>query len=454
MTGARSWRFPDSLVLIFGLILLAQLATYVLPAGEFEREGRQVIPGTYRAVEAAPIAPLTFLTAIPVGLIDAADIIIFILVVGGVFGVLRATGTIDALIGSAIQRLSERPVLLVGGLVTLFAVGSSTVGMAEEYVPFVPLLVAMCLALKADAVVALGIVYVGAGVGYACAALNPFTVLIGQSIAGVELTSGQSFRWLLLAVCLVVGIHHILRYQRRVRADPAHSLVRDVSYSEGFELPEDVRLTPSRMVVIAIFAAAIGLLVYGVGAYEWYLPELTAVFLGVALAAAVATRLAPNLVATAFYAGAAELTTTAIIVGFARTIQVVLAEGQVIDTVINGLASPLESLPGQLAALGMLTVQTVCNLFIPSGSGQAYVTMPIMAPIADLTGLTRQTAVLAYQFGDGFTNMAVPTNPVLMGMLALARIPYQRWLLFVGPLLLKFYLVAIAALMFAVEIGY
>jgi uncharacterized ion transporter superfamily protein YfcC len=454
MTGLRSWRFPDSLVLIFGLILLAQLATYVLPAGEFEREGRQVIHGTYRVVEAAPISPLTFLTAIPVGLIDAADIIIFILVVGGVFGVLRTTGAIDALIGSAIHRLSDRPVLLVGGLVTLFAVGSSTVGMAEEYVPFVPLLVAMCLALKADAVVALGIVYVGAGVGYACASLNPFTVLIGQSIAGVELTSGQSFRWLLLAVCLVVGIHHILRYQRQVRADPARSLVRDVGYSDGFELPEDVQLTPPRMVVLAIVAAGVGLFVYGVSAYEWYLPELTAVFLGIALASAVTTRLAPNLVATAFYAGAAELTTTALIVGFARTIQVVLAEGQVIDTVINGLASPLESLPGQLAALGMLAVQTLCNLFIPSGSGQAYVTMPIMAPIADLTGLTRQTAVLAYQFGDGFTNMAVPTNPVLMGMLALARIPYQRWLLFVGPLLLKLYLVAIAALMFAVEMGY
>ena len=454
MHGLRSWRFPDSLVLIFGLILLAQLATYVLPAGEFEREGRQVIHGTYHAVEAAPISPLTFLTAIPVGLIDAADIIIFILVVGGVFGVLRTTGAIDALIGSAIHRLSDRPVLLVGGLVTLFAVGSSTVGMAEEYVPFVPLLVAMCLALKADAVVALGIVYVGAGVGYACAALNPFTVLIGQSIAGVELTSGQSFRWLLLAVCLVVGIHHILRYQRHVRADPARSLVRDVSYSDGFELPEDVQLTPPRMVVLAIFATGVGLFVYGVSAYEWHLPELTAVFLGIALAAAVTTRLAPNLVATAFYAGAAELTTTALIVGFARTIQVVLAEGQVIDTVINGLAFPLESLPGQLAALGMLAVQTLCNLFIPSGSGQAYVTMPIMAPIADLTGLTRQTAVLAYQFGDGFTNMVVPTNPVLMGMLVLARIPYQRWLLFVGPLLFKLYLVAIAALLFAVEMGY
>jgi uncharacterized ion transporter superfamily protein YfcC len=178
------------------------------------------------------------------------------------------------------------------------------------------------------------------------------------------------------------------------------------------------------------------------------------VFLGIALVGAAVARLSPNRVAQAFYVGAAELTTTALIVGFARTIQVVLTEGQVIDTVINGLAAPLASQPGYVAAVGMLAVQTVCNLFIPSGSGQAYVTMPIMAPIADLTGLSRQTAVLAYQFGDGFTNMVVPTNPVLMGMLALARVPYQRWLRFVGPLLVKFYLVAIVALMLAVRWDY
>ena len=450
----RPSRFPDSLVLIFGLILVAQVATYVLPAGEFEREGRQVVRGTYHAVEAEPLPVFTFLTAVPAGLADAADIIFFILIVGGVFGVLRATGAIDALIGLAIRRLGGRPVLLVGGMVTLFAVGSSTVGMAEEYMPFVPLMVTMCLAIRMDAVVALGIIYVGAGVGYGCAALNPFTVLIAQDIAGVELTSGQGVRWLLLAVCLVVGVHHILRYMRRVQADPDRSLVHDVSYAEGFDLPEDVRLTPARVAVVVVFVAGVGLFVYGVGVHEWYLTELTAVFLGMALAAALAARLSPNRVARAFYTGAAELTTTAIIVGFARTIQVVLTEGQVIDTVINGLATPLQAFPGDVAAIGMLAVQTLCNLFIPSGSGQAYVTMPIMAPIADLTGLTRQTAVLAYQFGDGFTNMVVPTNALLMGMLALARIPYQRWLRFVGPLLLKLYLVAIVALVVAVHMGY
>ena len=454
MTESPSRRFPDALVLIGGLILLAQAATCVLPAGEFEREGRQVIRGTYRAVEAEPLPLFTFLTAVPAGLADAADIIFFILIVGGVFGVLRATGAVHALIGLAIARLGGSPALLAGGMVTVFAVGSSTVGMAEEYMPFVPLLVTMCLALRMDAVVALGIIYVGAGVGYACAALNPFTVLIAQDIAGVELTSGQAVRWLLLAVCLAVGVDHILRYARRVQADPSRSLVDDVSYAGGFDLPADVRLTRARAGVVAVFVAGVALFVWGVSAWEWYLTELTAVFLGIALAAAAVARLAPNRVAAAFQAGAAELVSTAVIVGFARTIQVVLTEGQVIDTIINGLATPLQALPGQAAAVGMLAVQTVCNLFIPSGSGQAYVTMPIMAPLADLTGLTRQTAVLAYQFGDGFTNMVVPTNALLMGMLALARIPYQRWLRFVGPLLLKLYLVAIAALMLAVRMGY
>ena len=453
MTEPRGSRFPDALVLIFGLILLAQLATYVLPAGEFDRESGQVVRDSYHAVEAEPLPVFTFLTAVPAGLADAADIIFFILIVGGVFGVLRATGAVDALIGLAIHRLGGRPVLLVGGMVTLFALGSSTVGMAEEYMPFVPLLVTMCLALRMDAVVGLGIIYVGAGVGYACAALNPFTVVIAQDIAGLDLYSGQSVRWLLLAVCLVVGVHHLLRYVDRMQADPERSLVHDVSYT-GFDLPDDVELTRARLAVAIVFVAGIGLFVYGVGVREWYLTELTAVFLAMALVAVAVTRLSPNRAAGAFYTGAAELTATAIIVGFARTIQVVLTEGQVIDTVINALATPLQTFPGQVAAVGMLAVQTACNLFIPSGSGQAYVTMPIMAPLADLTGITRQVSVLAYQFGDGFTNMVVPTNALLMGMLALARIPYQRWLRFVGPLLLKLYTVAILALILAVQLGY
>ena len=454
MTKGRARRFPDSLVLIFTLIVLAQGATYVLPAGEFERDGRQVIRGTYHRVEAEPLPPFAFLTAIPSGLAEAQDIIFFVFIVGGVIAVIRATGAIDALIGAAIRHLGSRPAYLVTGMVALFALGSSTIGMAEEYMPFVPILVTMCLALKMDAVVAVGIMYVGAGVGYGCAALNPFTVLIAQDIAGLELTSGQAVRWVLLVVCVAVGVHHILRYVRRLQRDPAASLVGDVDYTRGFQMPEDVRVTPRRAAVLAIFVIAIVLFVYGVAVRGWYLTELAAVFLGIALAAALVGRLAPNTVAVEFCRGAAELTTTALLIGFARTIQVVLTEARVIDTVINGLATPLQEFPSAVAAVGMLAVQTVCNFFIPSGSGQAYVTMPIMAPLADLTNITRQTAVLAYQFGDGFTNMLVPTNALLMGILALGRIPYQRWVRFVLPLLVKLYLVAIVALLVAARVGF
>ena len=447
-------RFPDSLVLLFGLIILAQLATYILPAGEFERDGRQVVPGTFHLVDAEPLPASAFLTSIPAGLAAAQDVIFFIFIVGGVIAVVRATGAIDALIGAAIRRFGRRPGTLVTVSVLLFALGSSTVGMAEEYLAFVPLLVTMCLALELDAIVAVGIIYVGAGVGYACAAFNPFTVLIAQDIAGLELTSGQGPRWVLLLLCAGVGIHHLLRYARRLREDPSATLVGDVDYGEGFQMPDDVVMKPRRIATVGALVAAVVLFVYGVARWEWYLTELGAVFLGLGLVAALIGQLSANQVATTFCRGAAELSTTALLTGFARTIQVVLSDGQIIDTVINGLAAPLDALPSGVAALGMLAVQTACNFFIPSGSGQAYVTMPIMAPLADLTGLTRQTAVLAYQFGDGFTNMIVPTNAVLMGVLALGRIPYQRWLTFVLPLLAKLYVVAVVALLLAVRFGY
>jgi len=463
-------RFPDSLVLILAMVVLAQFATLVLPAGEFQREGRAVIPGTYerlpevelaaddgwlstpvgRVVWALPAA----LLAIPRGLEAGADIIFFVFLIGGVIGIVRKTGAIDALLGSTITRLGKRPVLLIAGMTTLFALGSSMIGMAEEYMPFIPILVTMCLALRMDAIVAMGIVYIGAGVGYGCAALNPFTVLIGQNIAGLPPTSGQWLRWLLLIACLAVGVHHILRYVRRIEADPSRSLVADVDYSAGFEMPEDTRFTRGRVVVLVVFVSMIGLFVWGTKTHDWYLTELAGLFLGLGVLSAVFGGLTPNATAREFCSGAAEMTTTALLIGFARTIEVVLTDGKVIDTVIHGLAQPLAVAGSGVAATGMLAVQTVCNFFIPSGSGQAYVTMPIMAPLSDLTGVTRQTSVLAYQMGDGFTNMIVPTNALLMGMLGLGKIPYQRWLAFIMPLMGKLYVVALAGLLFAVGIGY
>jgi uncharacterized ion transporter superfamily protein YfcC len=367
---------------------------------------------------------------------------------------LKTTGCFDALIGTAIHHAAGSTVLLVGVMVSLFALGSSTIGMAEEYMPFIPVLVTMCIALGMDAMVAVGIVYIGSGIGYGCAALNPFTVMIAQGIAGLPPTSGQAYRWILLAVCLVIGIHHVLSYVRRIQRDPEKSLVRDVDYSSGYDMPEDTRFTAARVTVLAIFVGGIALFVWGVWKYEWYLTELSGVFLAMALGAALVARLGPNRVARAFCSGAADLTTAALLIGFARTIQVILDDARVTHTIVHGVAQTLEGFGPSVASVGMLFVQSVCNFLIPSGSGQAYVTMPIMAPLSDLVGVSRQTAVLAYQFGDGFTNMIVPTNALLMGMLALGRIPYQRWLRFIFPLLLKIYIVAILALVIAVRMNY
>ncbi len=456
----KKTRFPDSLVLIFALILVAQIATYLLPAGRYQRDGKRVLPDTFEYVEADALPWHAALTAIPGGLEAGAQIIFLVFIVGGVIAVIRETGAIDAMIGAALSRFASRPIWLVAGMTALLAVGSSTIGMAEEYMPFVPILVTMCIALKMDAVVALGIVYVGAGVGYGCAAINPFTVMIGQDIAGLPPTSGAGVRWALLAVCLAIGVHHVMRYGRRIQADPSRSLVRDVDYSSGFDMPADVRFTWRRILILVVLLFSLALIVYGVrdertqGGWGWHFTELDAVFIAAGLIAAGIAGLAPNRVARRFCAGAAEMTTTALLIGFARTIQVVLDRGLVTDTVIHGIAGPLEAAGPDVAAAGMLAVQSVCNFFIPSGSGQAYVTMPIMAPLADVVGVTKQTSVLAFQMGDGFTNMLVPTNALLMGMLALGKIPYQRWLKFILPLMVKLYAVSVVALIAANRLGY
>jgi uncharacterized ion transporter superfamily protein YfcC len=414
-----------------------------------------VVGGTYREIEGGEGLPWhAALTKLPQGLFKANEIIFFVFVVGGVIGILRATGAIDALIGRAIGRLSHQPVLLIAGMTVLFAIGSSTIGMAEEYMPFIPLLVTLSLALKLDAIVALGIVYIGAGVGYGCAALNPFTVLVAQEVAGVEPTSGMLFRIVFMIAATAVGVLHIMRYARRIAADPSRSLVRDIDYSKGFEAPTDVALTPGRVLVLLSFLAAIGLIVYGVGKHEWWFDMLMAVFLGLGILATLFGRLSPNEAANKFCEGAAEMTTTALLIGVARTIEVVLDDGMVIHTIIDGVATSIDGAGSYAASLGMLALQSLANLFIPSGSGQAYVTMPIMAPLSDLCGVERQTAVLAYQIGDGFMNMVVPTNGLLMGMLALGRVPYGRWLRFIVPLMIQLYLLAAIAMLFAWLLDY
>ena len=458
----KRWSF-DSLVLIFSIIVVAQLLVYVIPQGEYERQpypdspGRtMVVPDSYQRAEpsdAADIRPWYFLLAIPKGFAEAQEIIFLIFIVGGVIAILRHSGAIDAFLHRAVVRLGRSPWILIAGCLLMFSLGSFTIGMGEEYVPLIPIIVTMSLAMKMDAVVAMAMVWVPYGIGWACAGTNPFGVIIAQNIANVPITSGWAFRLVMMAAFLAIAFHHIYRYAMRVRRDPEASLVSHICYEKGFELPQDIGLSGARIAILLVFLAGVVGFVWGVATYGWYIPELNAVFLAIGLATALLARIPAAETSRTFIAGAADMTAAALLVGFARTIEVVLSDGQVIDTVIHAIAGALTDFGAEASAIGMLVVQTICNFFIPSGSGQAFVTMPIMSPLATLTGVPQQTAVIAYQFGDGFTNMVVPTSALVMGALALGRIPYGAWLRFVVPLLVKLFAVAIVFLLLTIHIG-
>ncbi len=462
MTKTKRWTI-DSLVLIFSIVIVAQLLTYVVPQGKFEREPypknpsrEMVVPGSYQEVGGADtvtLKPWHALTAVPKGLEAAQEIVFLIFLVGGVIAILRATGAIDAFLHTAVAKLGGSPWILIGGCLVLFGLGSWTIGMGEEYVTLIPILIAMSLAMKMDAIVAMGMIWVPYGIGWACAGTNPFGVLIAQDIAGLAPTSGWPFRLGLLVVFLAVGFQHVYSYALKVRRDPTTSLVADVDYSDGFEAPEDIRLTGRRVLVLAVFVAGIVGFVIGASTAGWYIVELLTIFLAVGLLGAVIGGLGAVETSRIFIHGASEMTAAAIIIGFARAIEVVLNDGQIIDTVIHSIASLLEGTGPAVSAVGMLAVQSICNIFIPSGSGQAFVTMPIMSPLATLTGVPQQVAVLAFQFGDGFSNMLVPTSALVMGTLALGRIPYGAWLRFSAPLLAKLLALSVLVLIVAVYFG-
>jgi uncharacterized ion transporter superfamily protein YfcC len=456
----RSFRIPHTLVLLFGIMVLALVATWLLPQGSFQtapnEAGRMmVVPGSYEVhAERVWLSPAVLFTAVPRALADAQAIIFFLLIIGGAIAVLRATGVIDALLGWLLGRIGHSPALLIVFGSAAFAAGSATLGVSTEYIPFALVLVSLCAAMRLDAMTAMGVMIGGYCVGYGVAWTNPYTVVVAQGIAELPPGSGLWFRLALFVPFVAILVHHVWRYARRVAADPSASLMAGVDVPGGGAVTEYPSFNRRHALIGLAVLVALAAMVYGISQRGWYLGELGAIWLAVALAAGVIGGLGLDETAKKFAAGAAELAVVALLVGFARSIALILEDGQVLHTIVHGASVPLGWVGTELAAVGMLLMQTLINFFIPSGSGQAFATMPIMAPLADVVGLERQVAVLAFQFGDGFSNMLLPTNIVLMAILGIAGISYDRWFRFAWTLLLKLMLAAAAALVIAVWIGY
>lgn len=406
-------KIPNTYVIIAFILVLCAVATWFVPGGQYVKADDGSL--TFRSVDAVPQTWQVF-SAVYHGFVKQAGIIVFILVVGGAFWLLNATGAVTAGIRRFIGLVGKRDKLVLAALTILFSLAGAVFGMSEETIPFVGIVVPLAVSLGYDAFMGMLVVYVAANVGFSSAFLNPFTVGIAQEMAGLPLFSGMGYRifcWALLTLVLLV---FVLLYARRSRKE-----------REAVLSVEEVRLTARQGWILAVLGLTVAALVVGVTVWGWYMPEITGLFLVMGIVCGAIAGFDANRIAEELLSGAKDILSAALVVGFASGIIVVLQDGKIVDSLLHGLQEGLSDSGAAASLSAMYGIQALINFIIPSATAKAAITIPIMAPFADMVGVSRQAMVLAFQFGDGFTNMITPTSGVLVAALAMARIPYTRW---------------------------
>lgn len=458
----KIFRIPYTYALLFFVIVLVAVLTYVIPAGEFDRavdpatDRIFVVPDTYHSVEGNPLSFFDVFKAIPKGMENSGYIIFFVLMIGGSFGILQSTGAIDSGIVEVVKRMKGKEKAVIPIVMFIFSLAGAILGSAEEMLPFYPIVISLALALGFDTLTGTAMVLLGAGAGFAGAFLNPFTVGIAQGIAGLPLFSGIGFRLIAYAIILGVSIIYVYRYANKIQKNPKLSVTyeEDMIKHKEFKFNDEVEFTARHKLVMLILVAGLCVLGFGVVKLGFYITELTAIFLIIGIFSGIAGGLSIDKIAHEFINGAKELVYGALVIGLATSIMVVMQEGKIMDTIIYSLAGLVQGLPPSLSGIAMFIVQSFINFVIPSGSGQAAASMPIMAPMADLVGISRQSAVLAFQFGDGFSNVINPTSGYFMAAIAIGGIRWEKWAKWMLPLFLIWSLIGAILLAISVIIGY
>jgi uncharacterized ion transporter superfamily protein YfcC len=444
---------PNTYILIFSLLVLIAVMTWIIPGGKYERtivEGREVVvQNSFRYVDSEPQGIFAIFISPLKGFVEAAVIIGFVLIVGGSFNVLASTKAIDSLINKLAKAHKNSPLLrrmFIPFLVFLFSLGGATFGMNEEIIPFVLIIVPICLALGYDSITGVAIPLIGAHIGFASAYLNPFNVGIAQGIADVPLFSGIGYRvicWLISTTAAIIFIYwYVKKLQKNPEISPTYQEDKIRRENEKFDsLYNDTNhFTIRHKIVLAVFALSLAALVIGVIRYNWFIEEIAAMFFIMGILVGILGGLKSEELVKSFISGAKDLVGTALIIALARATLVISRDGQIIDTILYGLTPYIQSSSPIFASQKMFVVQAIINFFVHSGSGQAALTMPIMAPLADLTGVTRQTAILAFQLGE-YTNIIIPTSAVTMGALTMARVPWDKWAKWVLPLMIILFVI-------------
>lgn len=456
----KKWyeRIPHSVIILFLIIVFVTLLSYLLPAGSFERElvdGRQrVIPNSYQEIPSTPVGLLDMFVALPLGFKAASEIIFIVLASGIMFGMLEASKTVEIAVGSLVKRLGlKRKYLIVVLMTFVFGALGVMIGY-ENNIAMVPIAAVLSLALGGDLMLAAGISVAAITVGFGLSPINPYTVGTGHKIAELPMFSGALLRSGLCATGLALLAWYNVRYFKRIVSDPSNSLGSGLN-EEGLSLSQPIEsyeMSRQNWLILSIFLGGIVVILYGVFVHHWYINEISAIFLMVAILSGLAARMSGNQLSEVALKSIAVVAPGAFMVGYATTIKVILEMGHIGDTIAYSLALVLEQLPTYASAVCMTIAQSVMNMLIPSGSGQALATLPIMIPVGELLGLTRQTTILAFQIGDGVTNLFNPALGGLIAMLSLCRVPFDRWLRFILPLVGIIMLIAWAFLLLSVSI--
>lgn len=459
----RKFEMPHTIVIIVAMIALVAIATYLIPGGAYEttvnESGRTVVVnGTFKYVESQPQNLFKVLQAPIQGLVDGAETIAFLFIVGGAFSIISKTRAIDLGILRIVNIFKGKEIFVLPILMFLFSLGGATFGMSEEAVAFITLLLPLILALGYDSIVAVAVTYLACVLGFSTAMLNPFTVGIAQSIAEIPIYSGMIYRTILWGVTTILGTAFVMIYAVKVKKNPEISPMYEIDQARREKLDyissDDAEFTLSHKIIISSLFLGIAFIVWGVLKLGFWIPELGAIFLAIGLISGIVGKLSPNEIANAFIDGAKDMIGAAIMIGFARAIMIVAQNAYIIDTILYTLSNLIGQLPTLIAAYIMYPVQMFINFFVNSGSGQAALTMPILAPLGDLVGISRQLTVLIFQLGDGFSNAMFPTSGILIACLGVAGVPYGKWLKWVIPLQIMLFVCAIGFITVASLMGW
>tara|TARA_R110001592_G_scaffold5923_3_gene32268 strand:+ start:103 stop:1500 length:1398 start_codon:yes stop_codon:yes gene_type:complete len=455
-------KHTNPIIVLLGILVLAMLLTYVVESGNYERDGRLVVPGSYEVIEkdsslsnlfslhtetaegtARPVSVVGTLMSIPVGLERMAGLIFMVLLIGGMFGIMTTSGAIDAGLERLLGTVNGNIYVLVPSLMIVFGAGSTFLGLASEYILIIPLMVAMANRLGMSNVIGLAIVTVAVKAGYLSSVTNPLPLTIAQPLVGLQIFSGAGLRFVFFVIFLLVGIAFTLWMIRREGFDKSAV----IAFSSE-------RLSKRHTAMLLVLLAGIAMIVYFSNAHEWDHPELSSFYIGLSIVLAAISGLGASGAADAFVGGMKKILMASMLIGVASAVAVTLENGRILDSVVHMLTDFIGTDSTFFAAVGMFMSQLALDFLIPSTSGQAAVSMPILGPIGQLTGVQPQTTVLAFLFGNGITNMLTPTSGTLLAYLAAAQVSWTQWAKFIVLLWAAYIVLAILMLAYAVSVAY